>query len=105
MTIGILSFQGDYYLHRKILNYMNVKSVYVNSRESLLKTDALIIPGGESTVISQFLIQTNLDKEIFIDGSLGLEKAPLKTIIKILKETYSSSIGVDRVSQFSYSLK
>ena len=37
----------------------------------------------------------DLDKEIFIDGSLGLEKAPLKEIIKILKETYSSSIGVE----------
>ncbi len=37
----------------------------------------------------------DLDREIFIDGSLGLNKAPLKEIIKILKETYSSSIGVE----------
>ena len=41
------------------------------------------------------LTDNDLDKEIFIDGSLGLEKAPLKEIIKILKETYSSSIGVE----------
>jgi len=41
------------------------------------------------------LTNNDLDKEIFIDGSLGLEKAPLKEIIKILKETYSSSIGVE----------
>ena len=41
------------------------------------------------------LTDDDLDKEIFIDGSLGLEKATLKEIIKILKETYSSSIGVE----------
>ena len=38
---------------------------------------------------------TDLDRQIFIDGSLGLEKATLKTIIDILKETYASSIGVE----------
>ncbi len=39
--------------------------------------------------------ESDLEKEIFIDGSLGLEKGKLKTIIKILKETYSASIGVE----------
>jgi len=41
------------------------------------------------------LKESDLDKEIFIDGSFGLESAPLNEIIKILKETYSSSIGVE----------
>ncbi len=41
------------------------------------------------------LTDHDLNKEIFIDGSLGLEKASLSNIIKILKETYSSSIGVE----------
>jgi len=41
------------------------------------------------------LTDNDLDKEIFIDGSFGLESAPLNEIIKILKETYSSSIGVE----------
>ena len=40
------------------------------------------------------LTDNDLDKEIFIDGSFGLESAPLNEIIKILKETYSSSIVV-----------
>ena len=40
-------------------------------------------------------IELDLEKEIFIDGSLGLEKGKLKNIIKILKETYSASIGVE----------
>ena len=39
--------------------------------------------------------ENDLNTEIFIDGSLSLDKAKLKDIIKILKETYSSSIGVE----------
>ena len=38
---------------------------------------------------------SDLNKKIFIDGSLGLEKATLNEIIDILKETYASSIGVE----------
>jgi len=41
------------------------------------------------------LTDNDLDKEIFIDGSFGLESASLNEIIKILIETYSSSIGVE----------
>ncbi len=39
--------------------------------------------------------EDDLGKEIFIDGSLGLEKSTLNNIIRILKETYSASIGVE----------
>ena len=40
-------------------------------------------------------LENDLDREIFIDGSLGLETATLKEIIKILNKTYASSIGVE----------
>ena len=39
--------------------------------------------------------ENDLDREIFIDGSLGLETASLKEIITILNKTYASSIGVE----------
>ncbi len=39
--------------------------------------------------------ENDLDREIFIDGSLGLETATLNEIIKILNKTYASSIGVE----------
>tara|TARA_B110000438_G_C15687621_1_gene595299 strand:+ start:435 stop:1007 length:573 start_codon:yes stop_codon:yes gene_type:complete len=68
MIVGILAFQGDYSLHNKILNILDVKSIYVNSNDELIKTDALIIPGGESTVISKFITKTNMDKKIFEYG-------------------------------------
>ncbi len=37
----------------------------------------------------------DLDREIFVDGSLGLDRGKLKDIIRILKETYCASIGVE----------
>ena len=39
--------------------------------------------------------EKDLDKEIFIDGSLGIKSTKLKKIINILKETYSGFIGVE----------
>ena len=39
----------------------------------------------------------DLNKDIFIDGSLGLNSGKLNEIIKILSETYSGSIGVEFV--------
>ena len=38
---------------------------------------------------------SDLEKKIFIDGSLGLDTSKLSEIIKILHETYSNSIGVE----------
>jgi len=40
-------------------------------------------------------LEADLDREIFIDNMLGLETATLRTIIRILRETYCSSIGVE----------
>ena len=64
MLIGVLSLQGDYHLHVKMLDRLNVDTLLVNSHKTLNKTDALIIPGGESTVISKLLVETGLDKKI-----------------------------------------
>lgn len=69
MLIGILSFQGDYSLHRKILSRLDVNCLYVNSIETLNKTDALIIPGGESSVISKFITESKMKEKIYEYGS------------------------------------
>ena len=39
--------------------------------------------------------ESDLNREIFIDGSLGLDTSSLKNIINILKQTYSGYIGVE----------
>ena len=39
--------------------------------------------------------QKDHKRDIFLDGVLGLQKANLNTILKILKKTYSSNIGYE----------
>jgi 2-oxoglutarate dehydrogenase E1 component len=39
--------------------------------------------------------QADYDKEIFLDGLLGLQKASLREILAILRETYCRTIGVE----------
>ena len=60
MLIGILSLQGDYSLHANLLNQMDIDYIFVNDVDKLNLTQGLIIPGGESTVISKLLIKTGL---------------------------------------------
>ena len=64
MKVGILAFQGDFSLHKKILNKLNVDSHYVRNVEDLSLSDALIIPGGESTVISKMIMLNKLNKPL-----------------------------------------
>jgi 2-oxoglutarate dehydrogenase E1 component len=39
--------------------------------------------------------EADLDREFFLDNVLGLEKATLRRIVEILRQTYSSKIGVE----------
>jgi pyridoxal 5'-phosphate synthase pdxT subunit len=64
MNVGVLAFQGDFAEHLSVLHQLHVHSVEVRSFEDLAKVDALIIPGGESTVITRFLADTGVGKEI-----------------------------------------
>jgi 2-oxoglutarate dehydrogenase E1 component len=39
--------------------------------------------------------EQDMDREIFLDGSLGIKKAPLREIVSILRQTYCGNIGVE----------
>lgn len=39
--------------------------------------------------------ENDLDREIFLNGSLGLQSATLKEILRILRQTYCGAIGVE----------
>lgn len=54
-TVGILALQGDFSLHKNILEKIGIKSIEVRKIEDLKKINHLIIPGGESTTILKFL--------------------------------------------------
>jgi pyridoxal 5'-phosphate synthase pdxT subunit len=53
MTIGVLALQGDFEAHRKILESCGARVVAVRDPAGLRECDALVIPGGESTVMSR----------------------------------------------------
>jgi 5'-phosphate synthase pdxT subunit len=73
--VGVLSFQGSFQPHLDSLERLGVSHLSVNSLEGLSSCTHLIIPGGESTVISQFLEQTGVGKAIsdrYHAGTLAL---------------------------------
>ena len=53
MTIGVFALQGDFEAHRRILEECGVPVIKVRDADSLKECAGLIIPGGESTVMSQ----------------------------------------------------
>lgn len=62
--VGVLAFQGDFSEHHQILKDLEVASIDVRNLEDLAKVSALIIPGGESTVIAKFLEETGVGREV-----------------------------------------
>jgi len=54
LKIGILGIQGAYAAHAAILRKLQLQAVTVLYPEDLEQIEALIIPGGESTVLTKF---------------------------------------------------
>ena len=71
MKIGVLSLQGDFDKHRKMLESLEVSTVLVRDAETLKTIDGLVIPGGESTtmgkLIRSFGMAETLEKRILSD--------------------------------------
>ena len=61
MKIGILALQGAFAEHEKILDRLQTEYFEIRQRKDIDQDfDALIIPGGESTVISKLLQELEL---------------------------------------------
>ncbi|NBU23288.1 MAG: pyridoxal 5'-phosphate synthase glutaminase subunit PdxT [Actinobacteria bacterium] len=52
MRIGVLALQGDFREHQRAIESLGEKAVRVRTEAELAEVDALVIPGGESTAIS-----------------------------------------------------
>ena len=52
MTVGILALQGGFEAHAKIIRSLEAEPREVRTPEDLEGIDALILPGGESTVMT-----------------------------------------------------
>ena len=60
MKIGVLSLQGGYEKHIDILERLNIQTSKVKYKKDLLNIDALIIPGGESSALSNLIEKESL---------------------------------------------
>lgn len=52
MIIGILALQGAFIEHKNILDKMKVQNILIKKKEQIRLCDGIILPGGESTVMS-----------------------------------------------------
>jgi len=53
LTIGLLALQGDFGAHVKVFDALGVKTRLVRSPKDLESLAGIVIPGGESTVMSR----------------------------------------------------
>jgi len=60
MQIGVLALQGAFAAHADCLTSIGVQSIEVRNPEQLSSVDALLMPGGESSTMSQLLESSGL---------------------------------------------
>jgi 5'-phosphate synthase pdxT subunit len=60
MQVGVLALQGAFAAHSDCLTAIGVQSIEVRNPEQLSSVDALLMPGGESSTMSQLLESSGL---------------------------------------------
>lgn len=72
MIIGILALQGAFKLHQEMLHSLGVETRLVKNEKDLENIDAIVIPGGESTVLNNHLERSGLGEILFSKIDDGL---------------------------------
>ena len=72
MQIGVLALQGAFAAHSDCLASFGVQSVEVRTSEQLNSVDALLMPGGESSTMSQLLESSGLFDSISLRIADGM---------------------------------
>lgn len=76
MKIGVLALQGAFEEHIKMLSQLNAESIELRQLKDLQQDlDGIIIPGGESTVISKLLDDLNMREALL--NKINNEKLPV----------------------------
>lgn len=60
--IGVLALQGAFDAHVRCLTGLNVEVRLVKTESALKEVDGLVVPGGESTTMSNLLVSSGLGK-------------------------------------------
>jgi 5'-phosphate synthase pdxT subunit len=64
LHIGILALQGDYDAHKRLLDGLGTTTTLVRTAADLEGLDGLLIPGGESTVMSRLCERYGLSQPL-----------------------------------------
>jgi 5'-phosphate synthase pdxT subunit len=64
MRVGILSVQGDFEAHARMLERLDVPYALVKRAEDVTGVDAMILPGGESTTMLKFLSEEGIEQPL-----------------------------------------
>lgn len=73
MIIGILALQGAFIEHGTVLDRLGINHFEIRQKKDIERSfDALIIPGGESTVISKLLKELDLFNPLYEKITNGL---------------------------------
>lgn len=68
MRVGVLALQGNFREHLSVFARLGVDGVEVRLPEHLSGTDALVVPGGESTAIEKLMRAYELDGALLAFG-------------------------------------
>ncbi len=74
MRVGVLALQGAFAEHIAVLNQLDTEAVPVRLPGQLTGLDGLIIPGGESTTITNLMLSYDFREEI---GRLAASGLPI----------------------------
>lgn len=73
MVIGVLALQGAFIEHEKVLDKLGISYIELRNANDLSKHyDAIILPGGESTVQGKLLVELNMLEKIRSDILTGM---------------------------------
>ena len=62
ITVAVLAVQGAFIEHEKVLNKLGVNCIELRKKDDVLKDfDALVLPGGESTVQSKLIRELGME--------------------------------------------
>lgn len=64
MTIGILSIQGSFAEHHRMLRHLGVATREIRTPMDMAHVHGVVLPGGESTTMTRLLEETGLDKAL-----------------------------------------
>ena len=65
VTIGVLALQGDVAEHVRALEHSGARALLVRRESELNRVDGLVIPGGESTTMSNLLVSFGLFDAVY----------------------------------------